>query len=69
MFKIAYMVNAASVIAVHNHPSGNIEPSTEDIAITKQLVEVGKILGIPLHDHIIVTDGGGYTSFADRGLI
>ena len=69
VFKLAYMVNAASVIAVHNHPSGNIEPSTEDISITKQLVEAGKILGIPIHDHIIVTDGDGYTSFAERGLI
>lgn len=69
VFKLAYMVNAASVIAVHNHPSGNIEPSTEDISITKQLVEAGKILGIPLHDHIIVTNGEGYTSFAERGLI
>jgi len=69
VFKLAYMVNAASVIAAHNHPSGNIEPSTEDISITKQLVEAGKILGIPLHDHIIVTDGDGYTSFAERGLI
>lgn len=69
VFKLAYMVSAASVIAVHNHPSGNIEPSREDISITKQLVEAGKILGIPLHDHIIVTDGTGYTSFEERGLI
>lgn len=69
VFKLAYMVSAASVIAVHNHPSGNIEPSKEDISITKQLVEAGKILGIPLHDHIIVTNGIGYTSFVERGLI
>jgi DNA repair protein RadC len=69
VFKMACMVNAAAVIVCHNHPSGNIEPSAEDLSITKQLVEAGKILGIPLHDHIIVTDGNGYMSFAERNLI
>lgn len=69
VFKIAYMMNAASVIVVHNHPSGNAEPSSEDITITKQLVEAGKILGIPLNDHIIVTEHNGYVSFAERGLL
>lgn len=69
VFKIALMMGAASIIISHNHPSGNGEPSSEDIAITKQLVEAGKILGIPLHDHIIVTEHNGYTSFAERGLL
>jgi DNA repair protein RadC len=69
VFKLAYMMNAASIIISHNHPSGNTEPSSEDLAITKQLVEAGKILGIPLHDHIIVTEHNGYTSFAERGLL
>lgn len=69
VFKIALMTNAAAVIVAHNHPSGNIEPSSEDIAITKQLVEAGKILGVPLHDHVIVSDGVGHTSFAERGLV
>jgi DNA repair protein RadC len=69
VFKIALMVNAAAVIVAHNHPSGNLEPSHEDISITKQLVEAGKILGVPLHDHIIVSEGNGYTSFAERGLM
>lgn len=69
VFKLAYMINAASVIVSHNHPSGNTEPSNEDITMTKQLVEAGKILGIPLHDHIIITDHDGYTSFAERGLL
>ncbi len=69
VFKMALMVGAASVIISHNHPSGNTEPSAEDIAITKQLVEAGKILGVPLHDHIIVTEGNRYTSLAERGLI
>ena len=69
VFKLAYMMNAVSIIIAHNHPSGNSEPSSEDITMTKQLVEAGKILGIPLHDHIIVTEHNGYVSFAERGLL
>lgn len=69
VFKLALMVSAASVIVSHNHPSGNIEPSAEDIAMTKQLVEAGKIIGIPIHDHIIVTEANGYSSLAERGFI
>jgi DNA repair protein RadC len=69
VFKLALMVNAASIIVSHNHPSGNAEPSQEDLAITKQLVEAGKILGIPVHDHVIITEGNGFTSFTERGLM
>jgi DNA repair protein RadC len=69
VFKLAYLLNAAAVVVSHNHPSGNIEPSSEDISITKQLVEAGKILGIPLHDHVIVSEHNYYTSFAERGLL
>ena len=59
---------AASVILMHNHPSGNPEPSSDDIQITRQIVEAGKILGIPVHDHIIVAIDK-FTSFAEKGLI
>jgi DNA repair protein RadC len=69
VFKLACIVSAASVIVAHNHPSGNTEPSREDISVTKQLVEAGKILDIPVHDHLIVTPQNGYVSFAERGLI
>ncbi len=69
VFKMSLMVNAAAVIVGHNHPSGNIEPSKEDIEITRQLADSGKILGIPLHDHVIVSGGNRYTSFAERGLV
>jgi DNA repair protein RadC len=69
VFKLACLVSAASVIVAHNHPSGNAEPSREDISVTKQLVEAGKILDIPIHDHLIVTPQNGYVSFAERGLI
>ena len=68
VFKVAIDHLAASIIVVHNHPSGNREPSREDIDITRQLVESGKIVGIPLHDHVIVA-GDGYTSFAERGIL
>ena len=68
VFEKAVLEHAASIICVHNHPSGNPEPSREDIAITKQLVEAGKLMGIPINDHLIIA-GRGYTSFADRGLI
>ena len=67
-FRPAIQSNAASVIFVHNHPSGNPEPSQEDIAMTKQLVDAGRILDIPVHDHIIIA-GASFTSFAERGMI
>lgn len=67
-FADAISEKAQSVIFVHNHPSGNPEPSQEDISITRQLVESGKILGIPVHDHIIIA-GDTFTSFAERKLL
>lgn len=68
VFQRAILEPAASVILLHNHPSGNAEPSSEDIQITRQLVDAGKIIGIPVHDHIIIT-ASSHTSFAERGLI
>jgi DNA repair protein RadC len=68
VFQRAILENAAAVICLHNHPSGNPEPSREDIRITRQLVEAGKLMGIPIHDHIIIA-GKGYTSLAERGLM
>ena len=59
---------AASVVCVHNHPSGSLEPSSQDIAITRQLEEAGALLGIRLLDHIIVTKTG-YASMKEKGLI
>ncbi|KDE55236.1 DNA repair protein RadC [Methanoculleus sp. MH98A] len=58
VFSEAITDRAASVILVHNHPSGTLEPSTQDIGITRQLVEAGSILGIRVLDHIIVTKNG-----------
>ena len=67
-FREAIAQSAAAVIFVHNHPSGNPEPSQDDIGITKQLVEAGKIIGITVHDHIIIAEDR-FVSFADKKLI
>jgi DNA repair protein RadC len=68
VFRLAIAENAASIIVAHNHPSGNTEPSQEDIAITKQLVEAGRIVDIRVLDHLIIA-GNTYTSFVERGLL
>ncbi|HUI08695.1 MAG TPA: DNA repair protein RadC [Bacteroidota bacterium] len=68
VFKAAVDHLGASVLVAHNHPSGNSEPSAEDLAITRQLADAGKILGIPLHDHLIVA-GNAFVSLAERGHI
>ncbi len=68
VFADAITDRAASVIFVHNHPSGNFEPSKEDIAITERLVKVGKIVGINVLDHIIISKNG-YFSFNENDLL
>jgi len=68
VFKFAIDNNSANVILLHNHPSGNPEPSNEDIQITKKLVDAGKIMDIQIFDHIIVA-GNEFTSFVQKRLI
>lgn len=68
VFRKAILENAAAVICLHNHPSGNPEPSREDLRVTRQLVEAGKLMGVPVHDHLIIA-GRTYTSLAERGLM
>jgi DNA repair protein RadC len=68
VFADAITDRAASVICVHNHPSGSLEPSSQDIAITRQLKEAGALVGIPLIDHIIVSRTG-HLSLRERGLL
>jgi len=67
VFEPAVKNLAAQVILAHNHPSGNTEPSEEDIILTKRLVEAGKILGIEVLDHVIVARKG-FLSFKEKGL-
>ena len=68
VFKTAIQHLAVSIILVHNHPSGDTEPSEADIEITKRLIESGKIMGIDILDHIIITKNK-FFSFKDKGLI
>jgi len=68
IFKVAIDCSSASIILIHNHPSGNPEPSNEDIRITKKIVESGKILDIPVFDHLIIA-GDTFTSFVEKRLI
>ena len=65
IFKYAYLLSASSIICVHNHPSGDTIPSKEDLNLTKTLVEIGKMQGINIIDHIII--GNGYYSFKENG--
>ncbi len=68
VFKEALLEPAAGIILIHNHPSGNPSPSDDDLRITKQLVEAGRLLGIKVYDHIILA-GESYRSLADEGLL
>lgn len=68
IFKAALDQYASSIVLIHNHPSGNLKPSSADINLTKKMKEAGKLLEIPVLDHIIFGDEG-YLSFADEGLL
>ncbi len=68
VFRAAIAEAAAGIILVHNHPSGDPTPSAEDRAVTRQLAEAGRVLDIPVYDHVIVA-GDRYTSFAAAGLL
>ena len=68
VFAPAIARTAASVVLAHNHPSGDPDPSPEDLEVTWQLVESGRLLGIPVRDHIIIGDGR-YVSLLERGLV
>lgn len=68
IFKFAIQESAASIVLVHNHPSGDPTPSGEDIRATRQIADAGKLLEIPLLDHVILGDGR-FVSFKERQLI
>jgi DNA repair protein RadC len=68
VFREAIAERAAAIILVHNHPSGDPTPSADDRNITDQLVSAGRLLDIPVHDHVII-GRGRYTSFAEAGLL
>jgi DNA repair protein RadC len=68
VFRLAIHANAAAVILVHNHPGGDPTPSADDKAITAQLVAAGRLLDLPVVDHVVV-GRGRYLSFAEGGLL
>lgn len=70
VFKRALLMNASKIFVAHNHPSGDVTPSQDDIAITKRLKEAGEVLGVSLLDHLIIGDTSEkYYSFAEAELL
>lgn len=67
IFKEALLLNSPNIILVHNHPSGNLSPSQEDISLTKRIKEAGQLMGVKVLDHIIVTQSD-YFSFVQEGI-
>nr|WKN34399.1 JAB domain-containing protein [Tunicatimonas sp. TK19036] len=68
IFSAALKTNSSSLVLAHNHPSGNLKPSQADIQLTRRLKEVGKVLDLPILDHLIITSESHF-SFADEGLL
>ena len=69
VMKCAILNNAAAIIVSHQHPSGNPAPSQEDIEVTKRLAEAGKLIGIEVLDHVIVSYTGKYVSLKEKGYL
>lgn len=69
IFKEAYLLSAASIICVHNHPSGSVIPSKEDFLLTENLVKIGKMLSIPVNDHVIVTQENYYSFYENHDIL
>ena len=68
ILKVAILSNSLSLVLIHNHPSGELEPSPEDLEFTHSIQQACELVGIDLYDHLIVTDDG-FTSFRERGLL
>ena len=68
VFRAAILAGAAGIIMVHNHPSGDPTPSADDRAVTRQIVDAGRLLDVPCYDHLILA-GERYVSFAEAGLL
>ena len=68
VFRPAVQANAPSIIVVHNHPSGDPAPSSQDVDITKELISAGKLLGIELLDHVVLGSANRFVSLNERRL-
>ena len=69
IFKYAYLNSASSIVCVHNHPSGAVKPSVEDIQFTESMVRLGKLNAIPMVDHVIVGDTSYYSFYEDGKIL
>jgi DNA repair protein RadC len=69
ILQYAIKANASGIIICHNHPSGNVQPSESDIAITRKVKESGYVMDIQLLDHLIIVPEGRYYSIGDEGII
>jgi DNA repair protein RadC len=69
IFKPAILAGCAALLLAHNHPSGDPDPSAEDIALTRRLAAAGTLLGIEILDHLILGEGGRFVSLRDRGVL
>ena len=69
VFKPAILAGAAALLLAHHHPTGDPEPSAEDIALTRRLVSAGQLLGIEVLDHVILGESGRYVSLRERGVL
>ena len=68
IFKIAYNLNSPYIICIHNHPSGDVLPSKEDIYVTERIKKIGNLMGVKMLDHVIVSENN-YYSFLENGQI
>jgi DNA repair protein RadC len=69
LFKEAVRISAASIVVVHNHPSGDPTPSSADLQLTRRLARAGEVLGIELLDHVVIGDGGAHASMRQMGVL
>ena len=69
VFRVALALGAAGIILAHNHPSGDPTPSADDRAVTRQRVEAGRVLDVPVYDHVVLGGLTRYVSFAEAGLL
>jgi DNA repair protein RadC len=69
VFKVALLSNATILILGHNHPSGDVTPSPDDLAVTRRIASAGELMGIQLVDHVIVSADGQYLSFKESGRL
>lgn len=69
VFRIALALGASGIVIGHNHPSGDPSPSIDDRTVTRQLVDAGRLLDVPVYDHVILGAGERYTSMAEAGLL